>query len=426
MKFFVLALMLLFAPVHALATEPYARAAIVDEGAIVAGQQVYLAVDVFAPNFFTSPPQFPLFQLPNALVTLPEERTQNLNESAGGTQFSGIRRRYAIVPEIPGDYHLPAIEIEFGYSVDGKATKGVARTTPLTFSAGGNAGAPAAFAARNVTIEQTFDRPPNALNAGDAVVRTIAITAENTQGIVIPPSAPGTAPGLTQYAKAAKTEDGISVGNSTVSRRTETLVYTSTTEGQFEIPAIEYPWFDLDRHTMAIARLPATDVFVAPAAASTGIAPEAAPAYDVAPFQRRRQAMFRIALILGMAALAWILWNLAKRAYPHLTIMHDRIIASRRNRLRLLRQSILTDKPPEVYVALQRWSLSEGYRTLQDWAGSIHPDLAADMDGLEGLLYSSRGGNFDRQRMARLVARNRASPLRQRARPALPELNPTH
>ncbi|SFB32555.1 Oxygen tolerance [Rhizobium sp. NFR07] len=414
----------LFAPLHAMAAEPYARAAVEDAGAIVAGQQIHVAVDVFAPNFFTSPPLFPLFELPNALVTLPEERTLNLNVTTDGIEYSGIRRRYAVVPQIPGDYQVPPIDIDLGYSVDGAAVQATVTTAPFSFSVGGDGIAPATFAARNVTVEQAFDRPPSTLKAGDAVVRTISISAEDAQAIIIPPTNPGTAAGLPQYAKAAKTQDGIAVDRRTVSRRTETLVYTAVTEGTFIIPAIEYPWFDLDRHAMTVAHLPATDVSVSPASTTSGIAPDAGPQHVVPLFERRRQVMLRIGLFLAAVAMVWVLWHFAKVARRRLLALRQHMIASRRYRLRQLRRSILHGDPSEVYRALQAWSQLEGFRTLHHWVASHHPDLAVDIRGLEELMYSGRHGNFDRRRMARLVNRDSMTPHHS-IRHALPELNPT-
>jgi hypothetical protein len=423
----IVGLVLLFlAPLQALAAGPYARSALEDQGPFVADQQIYVTVDVFAPNFFTSPPQFPLFELPNALVTLPEERPQNLDETVDGVQYSGIRRRYVVVPQIPGEYHVPVIEIELGYSVDGAIVHGAAETAPLSFSVGGDGATPAAFVASNVALSQAFDRPPNALRVGDAVVRTITVTAEDAQAIMIPPSNPGTAAGLAQHTKAAKTEDGIAVDRRTVSRRTETLVYTALAEGTFIIPAIEYPWFDLERHEAAVARLPATEVAVAPTSATVGIAPEAEPQRPVPPFEQRRRVMLWIFTLLAAVAIAWIFWRLARAAYRHVATLRERVIFSRSNRLRLLRNSIRHDDPAEVYSALQSWSRFEGYRTLDRWMTSACPDLAEDVRGLELLLYSGRGGSFDRQRMARLVTRDGAKPLRRLPRQILPDLNPTH
>jgi hypothetical protein len=423
MRITVLALLLL-APLEAVAAGPYARSALEDTGPVVAGQQVYVTVDVFAPAFFTSPPQFPLFELLNALVTLPEERPQNLDETVDGVQYSGIRRRYAVVPQIPGEYHVPAIEIELGYSADGAIVHGTANTAPLSFLVGGNETGPAAFVARNVTLSQAFDRPPNALKVGDAVVRTIIVTAQDAQAIIIPPSNTGTAAGLAQHVKAAKTEDGIVVDRRTVSRRTETLVYTALTEGTFVIPAIEYPWFDLDRREAAVARLPAIEVAVAPAPSTAGIAPQTEPQQPVQPFERRRRVMLWIFMLLAAVAMAWISWRLARAAYGRLIALREQMVISRKNRLRLLRKSIRHDDPATIYSTLQIWSHSEGFRTLDCWVKSACPGLADDVRDLEVLLYSGRGGSFDRQRMA-LATRDRSKPPQGERAKTLPDLNPT-
>ncbi|WP_153358381.1 BatD family protein [Endobacterium cereale] len=422
MRIVWLTLLLLF-PLKAFSAEPYARAVLEDGGKIVPGQQIHVTVDVFAPNFFTSPPQFPLFELPNALVTLPEERSVNLNETAAGIQYSGIRRRYAIVPQIAGDYHVPVIAIELGYSVDGETVRGVAKTAALSFTVEGGPAGGTTFAARNVTVDQAFDRPPASLKVGDAVVRTITITAENTQAVIIAPSKPGAATGLKQYAKAAKTQDGIEIDRRVVSRRTEALVYTATTEGSYSIPAIDYPWFDLERHETVVAHLPATDVTVMAETAVAGIAPDAEPERARLPFEQRRRVMLWIGLFLAAVAAAWALWRFAKASTRWFVAIWKDIAASRPNRIRLLRRAILHESPAEVYKKLQAWSHEEGFRTLEMWAQSKDLDLARHLRGLEALLYSGHGGDFDRKRLARLATGEGATST-QLAHSVLPPLNP--
>lgn len=417
-------LMLLFYPLHALAAEPFAKATVTDDGRIVPGQQVYVTVDVFAPDFFTSPPQFPLFEMPNTLVTLPEERAQNLTQTIDGIQYSGIRRRYAVVPEIPGDYTLPAIEIELGYSVDGEAVRRIASTAPVSFAAHGEADAKTGFAARDVTIEQTFDRDPASLKVGDALVRTIAVTAGDTQAIMIPPVEAGVAAGVAQYTKTARTEDGLAIGRETASRRTEIFVYTASADGRFTIPAVEYPWFDVESGEISYAHLPATAVLVAVAPAKSGIAPDLAPERATTPFERRRHIMLAIGLFLAIAAAAWTMRHFPRAVARYLAALRSRMLMSRRHRLRLLRRSILSAELRQVYSALHEWSRAERFRTLHRWAESGHPDLAVEIRGLENALYSGRDGNFDRRRLARLVASAAKPQTRSQRRYALPELNP--
>lgn len=413
---------LLLLPLQALAAEPFAQATVEDGGRIVPGQQVYVTVDVFAPDFFTSPPQFPLLELPNALVTLSEERSQNLTQTIDGTQYSGIRQRYVVVPEAPGNYTLPAIEIELGYSVEGKPTRGVARTAPVSFSAQGAAGTSVSFAASNVTVEQIFDRKPASLKTGDALVQTITITAEDTQAMMIPPLSASAAAGLKRYARTPKIEDGIPVNRDTASRRTETYVYTMTVEGHFTIPAVEYPWLDIDHGEMKIAHLPAVEVVVAPAAAQSGIAPDLAPAPTL-PFEHRRLIALRIGALLCIFAALWLARGLPGAIGRALTAWTARVRASRRYRLRRLRSLISTAEPIRVYAALQGWSRSEGFRTLADWAANTHPDLPAAIGRLERALYSPHGGSFDRRQLAEMAGSGGKAAASRRPSCALPPLN---
>ncbi|MGO8655503.1 hypothetical protein ACC771_07305, partial [Rhizobium ruizarguesonis] len=112
------------------------------------------------------------------------------------------------------------------------------------------------FAARNLTVSQSFDGSPADLKAGDAVVRTIVIFAEDTQAMLIPPVDLGRAAGVAQYVKPPSLTDrveqrGIGRSVETGSTRTETVVYTASAAGSFQAPAVSYQWFDLDAHAGA-------------------------------------------------------------------------------------------------------------------------------------------------------------------------------
>ena len=263
----------------AFAAEPFTRTALETKGKIVPGQQVRITVDILVPDFFTSPPEFPLFDLPNALVTLPDDRAQNLVETVDGVQYAGIRRTYALVPETSGTFTLPPAVITLVYSQDGKPVAGQATLQPLSFTVaappGGSTSTPT-FAARGVTLTQSFDRDPSKLKVGDAVVRTITIFAENTQAMMVPAIPVAAAKGLKQYSTSPQIADGVEAEDRTTgSTRTETITYIAETAGTFEIPAIAYPWFDVDAQASATATLAATSVTVT--------APVSAPHGAVAP-----------------------------------------------------------------------------------------------------------------------------------------------
>lgn len=404
-----------------LAAEPFARASVAD-GHFVPGEQVFVTIDVFVPDFFTSPPQFPLFDIPNALVTLPDERAQNLTQTIDGVQYSGIRRRYAIVPESPGEFGVPPISVAFGYSSAGRTIKGAVNTSPLEFSVG-HAAAGASFVASGLTVTQSFDRDPATLHTGDAIVRTIVVTASGTQALLLPPVDVGQASGLQQYVKLAKVEDGVSVGRDVVSRRTEAITYVAPTEGHFTLPAVSYRWLDIDHQTLADASLPAMAVAVAPGAAKAGILPRLEPQRTKTAHERRREIAIGILALLAFAALIWIGRRLPEKVLTLLRQTRERILASRGYRLRVLKRTIRSAPMPTVYAAIQAWSRSEGYRTLHDWSAGTKPETKVEIGNLEALLFGKTDRKVDRNRLAEISSfRMPATTTRDHHR--LPPLNP--
>jgi hypothetical protein len=408
----------------ALAAEPFARAAIEGSGEIVPGQQMRLTVDVFVPDFFTSPPQFPLFDGPNAMVTLPEERSFNLTQTIDGVQYSGIRRSYAIVPEVSGLFTVPDIPIELGYAVEGKPTKATVTIPGISFTVGGDSlPDQPVFAAHGLTIEQSFDRDPSRLKAGDALSRTITVTALDTQAMMMPPVDIGNASGLQQYVKPPKIEDGIDMNRETASRHTETIVYTTATTGTFDIPAVSYPWFDVDSKTQKTATLPDVKVTVGAAAVKEAIAPQLS--QEENPSSRPRSIWLIAAIAVALAAAVLIVRSLAPSFAAWRSKHRDLRDGSRSHHLRQITQTIRTGSETAIYAALQAWASELGYRTIADWlAREGSADLKQQIELLERRLFAAQvGTDIDRTAIAKaLVLHGAVSDEKKRS--ALPPLNP--
>ncbi|MDM9646785.1 BatD family protein [Rhizobium sp. S163] len=406
---------------RASAEEPFVRSAIEADDTIVAGEQIRLTVDVFAPGFFTSPPDFPLFEVPDALVTLPEERAQNLSQTVAGVQYSGIRKQYAIVPEKSGAFNVPPISINFNYSIDGKPTKATVATQAVSFEVAPPTSSSVLFAAHDVEITQSFDGDPAKLKVGDALVRTIVVTAKETQAMLLPPVDVGDAMGLRQYSQPPKLED-VSAGRGDIqSRRTETISYTAEVEGTFALPAIHYAWFDLDKSGQAFADLPSIKVSVAPALSHSAIAPEPERP-ERSAFEYRREVMMWILIALLVIGSLWSARGLPGAIRRRLELARAAIEQSEKYRLRQLRRTILEADPLQVYAALQRWAAADGFRTLADRVAGL-PDLEKEILKLERLLFSGRSDDFDRRSVADALVRTSSQSSQTVA--TLPPLNPS-
>jgi hypothetical protein len=419
----------------ALAADPFARAVINDDGKIVPGQQVQLSVDVFAPDFFTSPPQFPLFDLPNAVVTLPDERAINSVQTIDGVQYSVIRRHYAIVPEISGAFTVPPIEIALGYSANGESVKGEARLAPIGFMVGE---APATysngpvFAARGLTLTQSFDRDPSTLKVGDAIVRTVNVFAEDTQAMMIPPVDVGQAHGLTQYQGPSSISDNVSQDRGTIgSVHSQRITYTAEGAGTFQIPAVSLSWFDIDAHRQEAATLPAATVSVAAAAASDDvIAPQLNP---TATPERSRLVPALLAAALSLLAIVTVYrgsLRLLSWFSPRLRDWRLALSHSDRAEFRRLVNTMETGDDKEIYNALVSWSRINGYTSVSDWTrDTADKMLISQVGALEATLFGVKAGTPPYDRPSLIKAFRRLGPAACRTsrscQAALPPLNPS-
>ena len=429
MKWLIALSILLAVAGKASAGEPFAKASIEGDGTIVPGQQVQISVEVFVPDFFTSPPQFPLFDIPNALVMLSDERPQNLVQTVDGVQYSSIRRNYAIVPEIAGGFIVPAFDVELGYSSNGNAVKTSVEVPTVAFQVVSAGDAPV-FAARSLSLTQSFDRDPSKLQVGDALVRTVTVFAEETQAMVIPPVDFGQVSGLKQYAKPPRLQenvpaDGVGRFREVGSSRTETIVYTVDREGDFDMPAVSYPWTDTDGHVRKTATLSSVKVSVAAAARTDERLVPPVANEQSARSVRSSPAMKAVVLVAVVA----VLGLLVRRSLPHLRTTYagwlHRRRYSRRARLRKLRTVILVGKEPAVYAALDDWSRYLGHRSISAWVekqGS--PRLRAQVGILERRLFRAPDMQLDRRVLARSVDAIE-KPKRAVAETGLPQLNPS-
>ncbi|PZM11221.1 BatD family protein [Rhizobium tubonense] len=422
------------------AAQPFARATVTTVGPIIPGQQINLAVDVFAPNFFTSPPQLPLFDIPNAVVTLPEQRGQNMVETIDGVQYSGIRHVYAIVPQAEGNFSLPPAAITFSYADENAAPVRASVTLPATtFSVSGLPGGrqtSPTFAAENLTISQSLDRDPATLKVGETIVRRVTIFAQNTQAMMIPALSFVAPVGASIYQQTPAIADGVKdTDGQSGSSRTSSVTYVVNTTGTLEIPAVSLEWFDTKTHAMQTSSTPAVTVTVAAAPApSDAIAPtlEDGTPKSAAIANKRNLVIAGLlaAVLLGSVVVLRLL-------LPRLRNQMERILDARRQTessyFNALLATLKHDDPAATYRALDSWSRKAGFRILTDWRATIvDAELETQVDALERKLFdrpkttdeavdvSKLKGSLKRSR--RLARRSRQV-VRSRAG-MLPDLNP--
>ncbi|NSZ66938.1 BatD family protein (plasmid) [Agrobacterium tumefaciens] len=420
-----------------LAAEPFASATIDIDGPIVVGQQVHVTVEVFVPDFFTAPPDIPLFDIPDATVTIPDERAQNTVKTVDGAQYSGIGKSFVVVPERTGLFSLPPFNIGVSYSKDGKPVSKQVSLTSTSFTVVALPGITQTsdlnFTARDVTIDQSFDRDTSSLRVGDALVRTITVSALDTQAMMIPAIVSPQADGLKIYARDAKLEDTVrSRDRSSGSIRIETITYVAEKTGRLQLPAISYPWYDLDAHANEIATLPSVEITVADSEPSPTTIP---PKIERLVQTEKSPVPLKVwaAILCALAALLLVLWAVWHNLPTLRKTLHNTqqtILNSEPRRFRQLMVAIKNDDPKAIYSLLEVWTRRFGFQSIGRWLSATGDEnVTRDVSNLERTLFSAApsDGIFDRSSLRaslKTVRSRMPRPVRRKSRAALPELNP--
>jgi BatD DUF11 like domain len=442
-KAIFLALLLIAMSLAHAAAAPRVRVEVETKEPILVGQQVRVNVTVLAPNFFLSPPQFPAFDIPGAIVTLLDENALNGTETIDGETYAGIRRTYAITPERAGDFTLPPAQIAFSYAAE-PGRPGVAGSVtlpPQTFTArladGMRATQSPALVAK-VVVTQTLDGDPKEMKVGDALTRTVETFAANTQAMMIPPPTFDAPRGVRVYrrdpvlANVTSDRDDFAGG-----RRIDRVTYVFEEPGSYALPAIEVGWFNAKTGKQEISRAPEIDVSVIPAPAPrTDMAPPAPPPQDELARNSKARAAWQRALAwsLGLliAALAalWALRRFWPRIHAWAQARRQAYQASEAHAFARLKRACSVGDPAAAYRELGNLAKCQGFKTVQALCED-EPALGWEIKKLERLLYGGTqapaawNGRALLDAAAGVRASRRAADRNVKGRRAvLPELNP--
>ncbi len=130
---------------------------------------------------------------------------------------------------------------------------------------------------RGVTIASRWSQPPETAKVGDTLTRTIRLEARGTAANQLPPIVPPEVAGLRQYEEASRAESRPVQGEAGAILM-KTISVVPTRAGEFTLPAIEVPWWNVDTKKQELALLPAETFQVQPGAVARAPAPATADA----------------------------------------------------------------------------------------------------------------------------------------------------
>jgi hypothetical protein len=369
------------------APEPIVRTTI-DPPRVMVGQPATLRVDVLAPNYMTSPPELPSFQLRNAVTR--QLQSVNTNEQQNGIQYAGVRFEFAIYPLEAGSFAVAGQKLTIKYAAEPPATREAVVDLPRiefeSFVPDAAAVLHPFLTATNLTIEQTVQRSSEQLRVGDAVTRIITIKAEGTPAMLLPPTAFSAIDGLAVYPAQPSLQDKTAGRSDTLtSARVDSATYMLEKPGNYVLPATDMRWWNSADNKIEIAHLDAVTLQVA---ANPGVAsPIGASAsrwnwQGIVRLVANHWLPASIAVVV-LALLAWLA--------PRLT----RIIA-RRQRQR--RESWLQSESyffQRLRHAARRGDARSAYFALLEWLQRFEP--TAPLHTVEALKTAAHDPALDRQ-----------------------------
>ncbi|APD11263.1 hypothetical protein UC34_12150 [Pandoraea vervacti] len=351
---------------NAVADEPpktMIRAHLEPAGNVVAGTQVKLVVDILTTTWLSDAPDWPLFDMPGAIVTLPDEQARNLSEMIGDQRWFGVSRAYRIAPQAGQRYTTPVFDI---HVQPGGATAPVTLKTPsLSFVATvppGAEGMKVFFPTSGLSVTQKIDPSSSHVQVGDTITRTVTQRATGTEAILIPPAPLADVDGMQRYARPATTHDDLQGGRELVAGvRTDSAMYVVNRSGHIELPAIDIEWWNTTSNRREKVTLPAVSVSARGA--------HETPLFEI-PVEAVGRAARRVIVLdrsdlwvagAGVALVLGLLWigprivGAGRRARQHLRAWRNAITTGEPHAWRQLQREARTGSWQAFVSALYGW-----------------------------------------------------------------------
>jgi hypothetical protein len=414
----------------------------IDPQRVVVGQEAVLRVLVLAPNYLTSPPDLPTFQVRNAVTRqLP---SVNTSEQRNGMTYAGVRFEFALYPQEPGDFAISDQKVRVKYASQPPATREVEIALPrLSFEAlvpEAAASLRPFMSADKLTVEQEIKQSSDQLKAGEAVRRTVTIKAEGTPAMLLPPQTFAIIDGLRLYPAQPALEDKVDRRTGVVtSTRVDSATYMLERGADYSLPAIDIGWWNVAEGKVEQVHLAAVPLKVAadPAAnVATGRSVARWTWVALIDVFADHWILTVLALMI-LVALAWVVPAAAHRTMAFLLRRRAAYRASEACSFRRFRAATRQRNAQAIYFELLGWlrrfePLAPGGTIDALASAAKDPVLTQQIDALRAELFASgeRSANWKPRTLLRHVASARRTlrhqSLRAEAKTALlPQLNPT-
>jgi hypothetical protein len=417
----VLACVLLMTVCPASALEADIRARIAHDGEAWIGQQLTLQIELLTDGQSFRGQRFHIPDIAGALLLEDAVSTTKLSEQRDDTAWQILRYEFPLFAQRAGSLSIPPIAVAFSVTGGfGGDVRDVELTTiPLSLAVKSPTGvldARQLVTTTAFTLDVNVTPPPEDLQVGDAVTRTITRRAVGVPGMVFAPLPLPRVDGVAAYPKSPAVNDRHNRGDLT-GERTESVSFVFQRAGSFRLPGYDLQWWDPARNSLQTESVPELQIKVAanPAFSTADSHVENGDSAHELPY---------FALVLVVLFVAGVLaWRYRNIQHARWLRRREARAASERVRFRALIKACAAGDPARAYHAYQRWQQIVPARL----------ELVAHEPSLAAALLQAQHARVQQEahwsgsalaEAARHVRRRIESGRRTRTPHALPPLNP--
>ncbi|MBE9551141.1 MAG: BatD family protein, partial [Proteobacteria bacterium] len=222
------------------------------------GQRLTLYVTLYTTTPFSGSTRFELPKVSGMLIMENEDRPLLGTEKIDGVSYIFKRHEIALFPLRSGSLTMPAFTVEFGFrGENGKVVDQSFTSRQLQFSVleipGADPQKPVITTA-NLQVKDQWNPEPGKAKVGDALTRTITMTADDLPGMAFPPLNIEKIDGLGVYQKQPRVNDQMQRGAFT-GQRTETITYVCEKQGKFTLPGMHINWWNPKNEELKVIKL---------------------------------------------------------------------------------------------------------------------------------------------------------------------------
>ncbi|MCB1699412.1 MAG: BatD family protein [Halioglobus sp.] len=271
---------------------------------IVPGQKLTLNLEIATERWFSGGTRISLPEVAGLVILQTEQFASNASERRQEQNWVLQRWTLDVYPQRAGTFTIPPVSARIKVNTaDAGDIEGSIESPAVEFTATlppALADIPQWVASPHFSVSQSFDRSLENLAVGDAFEREIVFEASDVMAMMLPGFSAAEWPGLATYPAPPELDNNSNRGQTLASRR-QRISYVVQAEGQYQLEAADFYWWDTSRGELKVLSLPATVITVGAGGqgANTG--------GDGLPVTRRQMLLVAGGLVL-LAAVLWLIW----------------------------------------------------------------------------------------------------------------------